>query len=405
MSKQDKIGRFILTEYIYPLNEPIMIFGNFLFDNLRNFEEIKLVGKGLQQIIDSYNKFAPVGMHINEEVLEKHFEKAISVNDNDEGSLKNSKNYKSIYHRIASTIVIMRQQNHELQESHSVQSLEDNQDEIQLDDSFEKIKKLEQQFDKAKHIVDFVVFSTFHSWKYQYKHDTIFTFDYFSPFNIRSEILVIDLHDSYAFLPFLINRGERDNSDYKKMTFPEVYKKIKPILNSVSGKIDDPTMLYIADNLAHLSGIENDRITFVMIVSLLESLVAHKPDNKFNVDESIRKQFSDKISLLFYLETKNDSTKGINKELKLIYDLRSSIAHGSYNQINETLTTLNKHYMNSDPVYNEAANRFKKTYSNVDQYMFHSLNRAKYFLRIVLRRYLEDQKLLEIIKSDLYSQK
>lgn len=92
---------------------------------------------------------------------------------------------------------------------------------------------------------------------------------------------------------------------------------------------------YIADTLREVFGDLNEaqdiNINFVRLTSIIELLVTHRPDfARFNVEDSIRKQFQLKTGILVHnLNEKIDLTE-LKKDLRKIYDIRSSVAHGDF---------------------------------------------------------------------------
>lgn len=72
--------------------------------------------------------------------------------------------------------------------------------------------------------------------------------------------------------------------------------------------------------------------------SIIEYIVARNPDTgKFNVDESINKQFQMKTSLLINRYDENFALDETAKFLKVAYELRSSVAHGSFDGVDKIL--------------------------------------------------------------------
>jgi hypothetical protein len=63
-------------------------------------------------------------------------------------------------------------------------------------------------------------------------------------------------------------------------------------------------------------------------VSILELLVTHAPDMLKNVEDSIRKQFILKLTILLHQHEPQMDLDGQKKKLSNIYDIRSKIAHG-----------------------------------------------------------------------------
>lgn len=75
----------------------------------------------------------------------------------------------------------------------------------------------------------------------------------------------------------------------------------------------------------------NNLLSYCHIISLLTN--TRNPDtNRFNVEESISKQFKLKCGVLIYIQNPKIELSTISKELSNIYKQRSDIAHGDYKE-------------------------------------------------------------------------
>lgn len=74
------------------------------------------------------------------------------------------------------------------------------------------------------------------------------------------------------------------------------------------------------------------KIMLLLLVSIIEFLLTRNPNtNKFNVEDSISKQFKLKCTLVVHNQNKDIKLTEINEKLKTIYNQRSDVAHGNYN--------------------------------------------------------------------------
>ena len=89
-------------------------------------------------------------------------------------------------------------------------------------------------------------------------------------------------------------------------------------------------ILYVGDLLRIIHSQSYDlKVKFILLVSILELMVTHSPDTSSkNVDDSIRKQFILKLTILLHKSDPNMDLTGQKKKLSNIYDIRSAIAHG-----------------------------------------------------------------------------
>ncbi len=79
-------------------------------------------------------------------------------------------------------------------------------------------------------------------------------------------------------------------------------------------------------------------INVVLLTSIIEFMLTRNPDfNRFNVEDSINKQFQLKASLLIYQNDKKRNLLKIKEDLKNIYNLRSIIAHGDFENLKKLI--------------------------------------------------------------------
>jgi hypothetical protein len=103
-------------------------------------------------------------------------------------------------------------------------------------------------------------------------------------------------------------------------------------------------LLYIGGILKIASYDTRDvKIAIVMLTSIIELLLTHNPNTiRFNVEDSISKQFQLKASILIYLNNKREDINHIKKRLKIIYEQRSNIAHGNFGELHRYINKLSK---------------------------------------------------------------
>lgn len=77
--------------------------------------------------------------------------------------------------------------------------------------------------------------------------------------------------------------------------------------------------------------LQDPELMLLLQVSIIEYLLTRNPDtNKFNVEDSISKQFKLKCAVLVHAIDKEYDLVKLNDELSKIYDQRSDLAHGNY---------------------------------------------------------------------------
>ena len=115
----------------------------------------------------------------------------------------------------------------------------------------------------------------------------------------------------------------------------------------------------------------NPELMLLLLVSIIEYLVTGNPDtNRFNVEDSINKQFKLKCAILIHNQDKEYDLRVLNYELKNIYSQRSNIAHGNY-----------KENFKLEDIINST-------------YLLHKFNRD------ILNEFLSDRQLIEYLKDN-----
>jgi len=142
-------------------------------------------------------------------------------------------------------------------------------------------------------------------------------------------------------------------------------------------------MLYIGGVLKIASHDTRDvKIGLVMLTSIIELLLTHSPNtNRFNVEDSISKQFQLKASILIYLNDKSEDISYIKKRLKTIYEQRSNVAHGNFGEIHKFVSKLSK--------------------KEGEEEYFEDLKSDLYrYVRAILEEYLKDRAFTDFLKEN-----
>ena len=133
-------------------------------------------------------------------------------------------------------------------------------------------------------------------------------------------------------------------------------------------------------------------LKFVSIVSIIELLLTHCPDSaKYNVEDSINKQFKSKVALIAYLHNKNSDFELVAKECSHIYSLRSDVAHGNFGKFPKD---LQKYYLFCKENQYTTISTFDKIAA-----LNLLIKRTLHYLIVIFNMYLEDYKLLDIVKT------
>lgn len=105
-----------------------------------------------------------------------------------------------------------------------------------------------------------------------------------------------------------------------------------------SSEATDP-LLYAGQLMAIAAETRDSRTRLVNLVALLELLLTRKPDSsRFNVEDSLTKQFVLKLGVLLYCESPTLDLNWTRRALMDLYALRSAIAHGDFGRLDGLLT-------------------------------------------------------------------
>lgn len=204
---------------------------------------------------------------------------------------------------------------------------------------------------------------------------------------------VIDLrqpsiHIQQDFIMFSLLSFNYPNADdeLRWRFFPYARDEINRVvaqLNNAFGRGLEEKLLYIG-GLLKLIGHEthDNKIRLLLLTSVLELVLTHSPDsNRFNVEESINKQFQLKASILVYLNDKSKEIDSIKKRLKTIYQQRSNIVHGNFKALDKYISTLSKK-------------------EGQEEYFDSLIGDAYSFVRAVLEELLKDHDFVEFLKAN-----
>ncbi len=134
-------------------------------------------------------------------------------------------------------------------------------------------------------------------------------------------------------------------------------------------------------------------------VTLLEMFVTHSPStNRYNVEDSISKQFVEKISASFSLthSIKNKiDLENFKKELKYMYNYRSKLLHGEVLEMNKQLNKFLEIPYYSNRRNNDIDKDYYKIKGIIEKYMS---NRLEDIFRKIFELYVKNYLFFEAIK-------
>ena len=197
--------------------------------------------------------------------------------------------------------------------------------------------------------------------RYDY-NSTIETENLLSNYSALICLMTLQKMEKSVFQSYLLNSSIADKDkmialaakiceqvDYYFPKFTEFYTTAKPIIAKIEALLDTKhkeKILYIAEILKNVFDLIDQKMILVSLVGILELLLTHNPDTKFNVEDSINKQFKLKIAVIIHNHEKKCDLEKTKKTLSVIYDLRSKIAHGDFSKLN---TLIKNEYKKINP--------------------------------------------------------
>lgn len=358
---------FILTKFIYPLKEKLEIFDGYYFDNPRTIEEVEYIAK----FICKGSPFPPNDQAIGEAnfitvdyIIDRFKEKY--KNDPNVERLIDECEYEDTYYRTASMWIILR--------------LKDQSE--NMDDYFKQAEKIRYKIDAM----------TLLAFEEDCQGD--FSALISGEFSSLYEEEIIDKTQS-AIIEALIEVKNKKPKEFGKSRyygFMNYYQGVCRISNKIQISPNKEMLEYVMESLQTLRKNFDLKMKFVSVVSIIELLLTHCPDSaKYNVEDSINKQFQNKVALVLYLHDKESDFDLITKECKLIYSLRSDVAHGNFSKFPKDLRKYFDFCKDSQ-------------YTIVTEYdqintLSTLIQRTLRYMIIIFNMYLDDYKLLEILKT------
>tara|TARA_R110001583_G_scaffold194829_3_gene367250 strand:+ start:4790 stop:5938 length:1149 start_codon:yes stop_codon:yes gene_type:complete len=342
---------FALTKYIYPIEKGIVLSDslNYIIDNPRTEKEIEIILDILDISIvkeedENDSSMAPIGMRyiLSFDSFKKELEKV----DKDCYALKyyaeNSK--KSIIEILAETWVILR-----FPEDQEFLKIANNNDELFNAVFNNKKSEYAQKFDKLAnycHVLSNLAnnIDNYHGESFLLSDNA---YDVFykskNKKTIKSINNLINRYNSFK-------RGtKRENwmfwTDAKEPII-ENSKRLESLIvqekiQEKGKKIRLSQKQSPLQKILHIGGLQktayehlqDPELMLLLLVSIIEYLVTRNPDtNKFNVEDSISKQFKLKCTVLIHSQEKDYDLVKLSNDLNILYSQRSDIAHGNYKE-------------------------------------------------------------------------
>lgn len=187
-------------------------------------------------------------------------------------------------------------------------------------------------------------------------------------------------------IPGLMDKGIKPMSLFQEDLegLLDVFTKIDQWL---SGK-DHELILYLS-NLIHASTnyTLTEKARLILLVSAIELMLTHNPNfNRFNVEDSIGKQFVLKMAVVMHQYDPAQDIKKLQETIRHTYNIRSKIAHGDYAGLRKAIC---KRLSRSD-------------YSlHMEEYHISTLNETMYmYIGIIMNQYFDYPDFLKFLKDN-----
>ncbi len=378
---------FLLTSFIYPIQEPLTLSKQlgFRLDNPRTVDEIETVKEYLLRAYDSgYDYKFPI--HSEEDIVTVEsilitFRNTLSEKDYYLKDKFAQYERESIFDFLASIWILARFEDEGigevLRKEHQEMREEGKSGFFLLDDDHPLFKNAENLANYCS-LLSLLIHT---------EQDSYFGRSFLiESRTIGSERPAERVWQKYLMFGIASHSYPESHDESKWIFFPYVKEKIISVSELLERAFESglqEKLLYVGSILKIITHEVSDiRTKVVMITSILELLLTHNPDfNRFNVEDSISKQFQLKASILVYLNDKTVDINVVKSRLKTIYHQRSNIAHGNFSAVNKYISSLSK-------------KEGKEEYFDdlvVDLYKY---------VRAVLEEYLKDISLVDFLKEN-----
>ena len=395
---------FILTKYIYPINRKIILSEkmNFVLDNPKTKKEIKIVRAYLEKSLNSPQEFyqnsyyANLPVYINQETknyvtIEKtliDFENTYGEKDSYVKTFFKKQSNSDVIEKLAKMWIIGRFDDEgeykRMAEEQKRMSQKDEKGFFLLDKG-NPIVDNSNNLINLSHLISLLV----NTEKEQYFGGSFFLHND----NYSLQMPKIDRFLNQAVLIFAFGSvsAKINHEEDRWKSFSHIRNDLKRACKSIDSIIDETNkekLLFIS-NLLFVAAeeIKDIRYKLVTLVSIIELLLTHNPDhNRFNVEDSISKQFKLKTSIIVYQNNNQIDLNLLKSRLGDIYTQRSNIAHGNFKNLDKYLESEVKKAKDKD-IDNTII--IEKLISDVYLY-----------LRAIIEEYIKDRQLIEYIKEN-----
>lgn len=376
---------FLITGFIYPLSEPIILSEKlgFRLDNPHTDFEISIIEEYLNRAYESgydykFPIFSDEPIVTLEEIL-FNFREKFTAEGQYVADYFETYNRDSFFKFLAGIWVIARFDDEglgqELREAHKELVKEGHHGFIMLEDDHPIIQN-------SKKLTNFCYLLSLliHSEGDDYFGRSLLI----DPEMVDERRPTERIWNQYLMFGLASQTYPEGNDSLNWIFLPYVLEKIvnvSRLLELSFNEGNEEKLLYIGGILKIVSHDTRDiKTRILLLTSILELLLTHNPNfSRFNVEDSINKQFQLKVSILVYLNDRNRDINAVRNRLKTIYAQRSNIAHGNFGEVNKYIKKLSKK-------------------EGQEEYFDDLVSDLYTYIRAVLEEYLNDQKFVDFLK-------
>ncbi|HME44687.1 MAG TPA: hypothetical protein VKF36_16475 [Syntrophorhabdales bacterium] len=382
--------KLIFTQYLYPISEKTTFLGKYgyYFDNARTPKDISDIERMLQKAIPDRGKsllwrygFETKGGH--HATLNNFIEQVFNHLPQDNSYInKFIDKYRDNdpLNTLARMWVLVRIDKNKLKEFKRLSALKEKASEIEN----AYVGCTNPEVFLVERLYDFAHLAALLMCRYEY-------WDYESFLSCRSPYIGNeDLASIVGAYCFATVPGQAIEGVQPLPWFHEDIQTLLSVFNNIETELnnDNCELFEYLANLIYTSVASEltGKGRLLLLVSVIELLLTYSPDySRFNIEDSINKQFQLKTALVVYQNNKNRNINEIRESLKHIYDVRSKIAHGDFKSLKKIIQKKS------------SASEYSL---DIEDYYLHKLNNLLYtYIKAILEEYFKDRDYVRFIKE------
>ena len=202
------------------------------------------------------------------------------------------------------------------------------------------------------------------------------------------------LNKAVMFWTFMCYQPDNEDESRWLVDFSfikDVAIKTGKLLDEILDEKSKDKLLYVGSMLRLCSEeIKDPKMKLVTLVSIIELMLTHSPDFKrYNVEDSINKQFRLKMSVLMHQDDNKINLTELSKRLGEIYTQRSNVAHGNFAEYDKMITKeISK--MKDREDWGDLKGIARENFV-VDCYRY---------IKVILKSYIRDRDFVEHLKNN-----